>query len=64
MRRIPGPERAKLFQGLCRGDKMTEASLIVKKLNFCYRDREDLVIKDITFQANPEEILLIAGASE
>ena len=43
---------------------MTEASLIVKKLNFRYRDSEDLAIKDITFQANPEEILLIAGASE
>ncbi len=42
---------------------MTETPLIVEKLNFRYRDREELAIRDITFQANPGEILLIAGAS-
>jgi energy-coupling factor transporter ATP-binding protein EcfA2 len=42
---------------------MTESSLIVENLNFRYRDREELAIKNITFQANPGEILLIAGAS-
>jgi len=35
---------------------MTEAPLIVKNLIFRYRDREELAIKDITFQANPGEI--------
>ena len=42
---------------------MTESPLIVENLNFRYRDREELAIQDITFQANPGEILLIAGAS-
>ncbi|MGB7873639.1 MAG: ABC transporter ATP-binding protein [Anaerolineales bacterium] len=42
---------------------MTEAPLIVEKLNFRYRDREELAIQDINFQVNPGEILLIAGSS-
>jgi len=42
---------------------MTEASLVVENLNFRYRDREGLAIQDISFQAVPGEILLIAGAS-
>jgi len=42
---------------------MTESPLIVENLNFRYRDREGLAIQDITFQASPGEILLIAGAS-
>ncbi len=42
---------------------MTEYPLIVENLHFRYRDREELAIRDITFQANPGEILLIAGSS-
>ena len=42
---------------------MTDFPLVVDHLNFRYRDREDLAIKDISFQAHPGEILLIAGAS-
>jgi len=42
---------------------MTEFPLIVDNLNFRYRDREELAIQEITFQTNPGEILLIAGAS-
>jgi energy-coupling factor transport system ATP-binding protein len=42
---------------------MTEIPIVVENLNFRYRDREELAIKDITFQASPGEILLIAGAS-
>jgi len=42
---------------------MIEAPLVVENLNFRYRDREELAIQDISFQANPGEILLIAGAS-
>jgi energy-coupling factor transport system ATP-binding protein len=40
-----------------------ETSLVIEKLSFRYRDRETLAIRDISFSANPGEILLIAGAS-
>ncbi|MGD8402160.1 MAG: ABC transporter ATP-binding protein [Anaerolineales bacterium] len=42
---------------------MTDAPLIVENLKFRYRDREGLAIQDISFQVEPGEILLIAGAS-
>ncbi len=35
----------------------------VENLSFRYRDREDVAIHDISFEAEPGEILLIAGAS-
>ncbi|MCF6278367.1 MAG: energy-coupling factor ABC transporter ATP-binding protein, partial [Anaerolineales bacterium] len=37
--------------------------LIVQNLTFSYRDREETAIRDISFSANPGEILLVAGAS-
>jgi energy-coupling factor transport system ATP-binding protein len=40
-----------------------ETSLVIEKLSFRYRDRETTAIRDISFSANPGEILLIAGAS-
>lgn len=40
-----------------------ELPLIVKNLSFRYRDREGLAIRNLSFCANPGEILLIAGAS-
>ena len=40
-----------------------ETPLIIEKLSFRYRDRETPAIRDISFFANPGEILLIAGAS-
>jgi energy-coupling factor transport system ATP-binding protein len=40
-----------------------EIPLIIEKLTFRYRDRETPAIRDVSFQANPGEILLIAGAS-
>jgi energy-coupling factor transport system ATP-binding protein len=42
---------------------MPEASLVIEDLAFRYRDRQELAIHDISFQASPGEILLIAGAS-
>jgi energy-coupling factor transporter ATP-binding protein EcfA2 len=42
---------------------MAEAPLVVENLNFRYRDREELAIRDISFQTIPGEVLLIAGAS-
>ena len=42
---------------------MPEASLVVENLSFRYRDRQEPAIRNISFQANPGEILLIAGAS-
>ncbi len=42
---------------------MTEAPLIVEKLSFRYRDRQNLAIDHVSFAANAGEILLIAGAS-
>src|SRR5689334_15422078 len=37
--------------------------LVVENLSFRYRDRESAAINDISFEAKPGEILLIAGAS-
>jgi energy-coupling factor transporter ATP-binding protein EcfA2 len=37
--------------------------LIVENLTFSYRDREETAIRDISFSANPGEVLLVAGAS-
>ncbi len=41
----------------------TETSLVIEKLSFRYRDRDITAIRNISFSANPGEILLIAGAS-
>jgi energy-coupling factor transport system ATP-binding protein len=40
-----------------------ETPLVVEKLSFRYRDRQKPAIRDISFSANPGEIMLIAGAS-
>jgi energy-coupling factor transporter ATP-binding protein EcfA2 len=40
-----------------------ETTLLIENLSFRYRDREAPAIRDISFSANPGEILLIAGAS-
>src|SRR5512137_820923 len=37
--------------------------LTIENLSFRYRDRESTAIRNISFSANPGEILLIAGAS-
>ncbi|NOY98089.1 MAG: ABC transporter ATP-binding protein [Chloroflexi bacterium] len=37
--------------------------LVVENLTFRYRDRQETAIRDISFSANPGEILLVAGAS-
>jgi len=42
---------------------MSAASLVIENLSFRYRDRQELAIHDISFQASAGEILLIAGAS-
>ncbi len=43
---------------------MTEiAPLVVDHLSFRYRDRQGVAIHDVSFEAKPGEILLIAGAS-
>jgi energy-coupling factor transport system ATP-binding protein len=42
---------------------VNETPLIIEKLSFRYRDRKSPAIRDISFSANPGEILLIAGAS-
>jgi energy-coupling factor transporter ATP-binding protein EcfA2 len=42
---------------------MPESPLIVEDLSFRYRDRQGAAIEHISFNANPGEILLIAGAS-
>ena len=42
---------------------MPDAPLIVEKLSFRYRDRQDVAIHNISFEAHPGEVLLIAGAS-
>src|SRR5512136_2033287 len=41
----------------------TATPLTIENLAFRYRDRETTAIRDISFCANPGEILLIAGAS-
>ncbi len=48
---------------MCDGDVMPAAALVIENLSFRYRDRQELAIHDISFQASPGEILLIAGAS-
>jgi energy-coupling factor transporter ATP-binding protein EcfA2 len=40
-----------------------ESPLVVENLSFRYRDRQAAAIRNISFSANPGEILLIAGAS-
>ncbi len=40
-----------------------ESPLVIENLSFRYRDRQAAAIRDISFSANPGEILLIAGAS-
>ena len=42
---------------------MADSPIIVENLSFRYRDREEFAIRDISFEADPGEILLIAGAS-
>ncbi|MCX7609013.1 MAG: energy-coupling factor ABC transporter ATP-binding protein [Anaerolineales bacterium] len=42
---------------------MLELPLIVENLSFRYRDRQELALKGISFEAHLGEILLIAGAS-
>ena len=41
----------------------TTSPLIVEDLSFRYRDRQGAAIRNISFEAHPGEILLIAGAS-
>jgi energy-coupling factor transport system ATP-binding protein len=42
---------------------MSEPPLVVENLSFRYRDRQGTAIHDISFDAKPGEVLLIAGAS-
>ena len=42
---------------------MSDSPLIVENLSFRYRDRQVTAIRNISFEAKPGEILLIAGAS-
>jgi len=42
---------------------MPDFPLVVENLSFRYRDRQGASIQNISFEANPGEILLIAGAS-
>lgn len=42
---------------------ISSSPLVVENLSFRYRDRRGAAIHDISFEANPGEILLIAGAS-
>ena len=42
---------------------MPDSPLVVENLSFRYRDRQGAAIHNISFEANPGEILLIAGAS-
>jgi energy-coupling factor transport system ATP-binding protein len=42
---------------------MPDSPLVVENLSFRYRDRQSAAIHNISFDANPGEILLIAGAS-
>jgi energy-coupling factor transporter ATP-binding protein EcfA2 len=42
---------------------MSDSPLVVEDLSFRYRDRQDVAIRNITFDARPGEVLLIAGAS-
>ena len=40
-----------------------EHAIQVDNLAFRYRDRQALAIRDISFQAEPGELILLAGAS-
>ncbi len=42
---------------------MSEFPLVVDNLSFRYRDRQGAAIHNVSFEANPGEVLLIAGAS-
>ena len=42
---------------------MPNSPLLVENLSFRYRDRQGTAIRDISFEAHPGEVLLIAGAS-
>ena len=42
---------------------MSELPLIVENLSFRYRDRQGAAIHNLSFEAKPGEVLLIAGAS-
>ena len=42
---------------------MTDAPLVIENLSFRYRDRQETAIRDISFEAEAGEVLLIAGAS-
>jgi energy-coupling factor transport system ATP-binding protein len=42
---------------------MPDSPLVIENLSFRYRDRQGAAIHNISFEANPGEILLIAGAS-
>src|SRR5512141_3232522 len=42
---------------------MNNIPLVVENLSFRYRDRQGAAIHDISFEAKPGEVLLIAGAS-
>ena len=42
---------------------MPDSRLVVENLSFRYRDRQGAAIHDISFDAKPGEVLLIAGAS-
>ena len=42
---------------------MTDAPLVIENLSFRYRDRQETAIRNISFEAKPGEVLLIAGAS-
>src|SRR3989304_8346239 len=42
---------------------ISDPALKIENLSFQYRTRPELAIEDISFELNPGEILLIAGAS-
>lgn len=41
----------------------SDLPLVVENLSFRYRDRTNVAVRDLSFEAHPGEILLIAGAS-
>jgi len=45
------------------GNQMPDSPLVVENLSFRYRDRQGAAIHNISFEAKPGEVLLIAGAS-
>jgi len=42
---------------------MSDSPLVIENLSFRYRDRQGAAIHNISFEAKPGEVLLIAGAS-